>query len=118
MQNEFQNAFAAAHIEYGQAGKIGRDPRIDETVKAGEFAVVEDYVVYCPYTDATLGTRENLVATADTRGAAQAAAADYLDDLGGDCGGEIRVHVEPSEPEPEYNPEDDACREADNDVPF
>lgn len=69
-QNEFQAARASAHLEYSAAGRIGKDPLIKAVLDAGMFAVVSVAEVYCPYTDALLGTLEKLVAALPDEGAA------------------------------------------------
>ena len=69
--NEFQAARAAAHLEYNAAGKIGTDPLVQEALDAGNFAVVAVSTVYCPYTDAFLGTQVCLEAVMPDEGSAR-----------------------------------------------
>jgi len=99
MNRDYQNAYDAEHLEASQSLRIGRDPSIDAALSAGRHAVIESRVVYCPISSAPLGEKEDLVQTCATREDAEQARRDYLDELGGDCGGELRVSVEPYEPE-------------------
>jgi hypothetical protein len=74
--NEFQNAHETGKlIRYRE--QAARTNEITAALDAGLFAVVGTAPAYCPFTDATTGNATHLLATFDTREAAEARAAEY-----------------------------------------
>jgi len=74
--NEFSNAHETGKlIRYRE--QAARTNEITDALAAGLFAVVGTAPAYCPFTDATTGSATHLLATFDTREAAEARAAEY-----------------------------------------
>jgi len=77
--NDFQNAHETGKlIRYRE--QAARTAEINAAIDAGHFALVGTAPAYCPFTDATAGTATHLLATFDTREAAEARAAEYNQD--------------------------------------
>ena len=70
MSIELQNAFKASRSFW----LANRKPhtRIAAALEAGRFVVVEEYPVYCPHTDAIMGSEEAFIADFETRDEAEA----------------------------------------------
>lgn len=104
MASEAENAFAWNRMNM----KPDDSAKIQEAIDAGKFAVVLDGPVYCPSTDAIMGSQRFLDSVHDTRAAAEAKAYD-LGDMD-----EIDVYVLPraDRPATPYVPL------TDDDIPF
>lgn len=77
--NEFQNAHETGKlIRYRE--QVAYTNEINAALAAGLFAVIGTAPAYCPFTDAATGSATHLLATFDTREAAEARAAEYNSD--------------------------------------
>ena len=76
--NEFSNAYETGKlIRYRE--QAARTQEINNALATGKFALVAQAPTYCPFTDAVTGAARHLLATFDTREAADAAASDHYE---------------------------------------
>lgn len=76
--NEFSNAYETGKlIRYRE--QAARSQEITAALAAGRFALVAQAPTYCPFTDAVTGAARHLLATFDTREAAEAAASEHYE---------------------------------------